>query len=98
MTRQHTVTPHGLEFDVVLDEWPDGAQGDALHSLVASGDVLAVLLPYGFVGLKIIPAQILIYAEAGRMHVKQVFPTLGARVPQHYGPGLRLPSLQDSRL
>ncbi len=93
MTRQDAVTPRRLEFDVVLDAWPGGA----LDSLVASGDVLAVLLPYGFVGLKILPTQILVYAEAGRMHVKQVFPTPGARVPQHYRPGLRLPSLQDSR-
>ncbi len=98
MTRQDAVTPRRLEFDVVLDEWPGGEQGGALDSLVASGDVLAVLLPCGFVGLKIIPAQILIYAEAGRMHVKQVLPTPGARVPQHYGPGLRLPSFQDSPL
>jgi len=49
-------------------------------------------------GLKVLSTRILIYAEAGRMHVKQVFPTLGARVPPHYRPGLRLPSLQDSRL
>lgn len=98
MTRQYVVIPRRLEFDVVLDAWPGGAQGGALQSLVTSGDVLAVLLPYGFVGLKILPTQILVYAEAGRMHVKQVFPTPGARVPQHYRPGLRLPSLQDSQL
>lgn len=42
------------EFSVVLDEWPHGPQGDALTSLIITGDVVAVGLPHGFVGLKIV--------------------------------------------
>lgn len=41
-------------FDVILDEWPSGTQGDALRSLVASWDVSASELPYGFVGIRIL--------------------------------------------
>lgn len=65
-----------LDFDVVLDEWPSGAQGAALDSLARSGDIITVLLPNGFVGVKILPTQILVYVESGRMHVKQVLPAL----------------------
>lgn len=65
-----------IKFDLVLDEWPRGAQGAALDSLARSGDVITVRLPYGFVGVKILRTQILVYVESGRMHVKQVLPAL----------------------
>lgn len=63
-----------VEFDLILDRWPTGRKGRALWSLVASGDVQAVRLPRGFVGLQIQHAQTLIYIEDGRPHVRQVLP------------------------
>lgn len=68
-----------VKFDLVLDRWPAKTQGRALWSLVASGDVQAVRLPRGFVGLRIQPAQTLIYIEDGRPHVRQVLPQPRAR-------------------
>src|SRR5574341_1958745 len=78
MTTQDAVVDRRLQFDVVLDAWPDGAQGKALHSLVASGDVAAVRLPYGFVGLTIVSARMLLYLDAGQLHVRQVLPTVNS--------------------
>lgn len=51
MTTWETIIRRRREFEVVLDAWPDGAQGEALDSLIAGGDVAAAHLPYGFVGL-----------------------------------------------
>ncbi len=53
MTWRDRVSRRRLEFDLILDEWPTGVQGQALHSLLASGDVVAAPLPHGFVGLTI---------------------------------------------
>ncbi len=50
MTTESLAATRRVEFDVVLDKWPDGAQGETLRSLIASGDVVAIRLPYGFVG------------------------------------------------
>ncbi len=72
MATQETVIRRRLEFDVLLDAWPDGAQGKALDSLIAGGDVAPVHLPYGFVGLTIASAHTLLYVEAGKLHVKQI--------------------------
>lgn len=69
--------PRRMEFDLILDRWPAEAAGRALQSLVQSGDVQAVRLPRGFVGLRIQPAQTLIYIEDGRPHVRQVLPEPG---------------------
>jgi len=65
-----------MEWDLVLDQWPRGPAGDALQSLIASGDVVAVDLPYGFVGLTIVHSQTIFYVEAGRVHVKHFLPPL----------------------
>lgn len=98
MTTQDAVIRRRLEFDVALDAWPDGAQGKALHSLVASGDVVAVRLPYGFVGLTIVSGQMLLYLDAGRLHVRQVLPAAGGRVRRYQGTGTRSDRREDSRL
>ncbi len=98
MTTRDAVIRRRLEFDVVLDAWPDGAQGKALHSLVSSGDVAAVRLPYGFVGLTIVSAQMLLYLDAGQLHVRQVLPAAGGRVRQYQGTGTRSDRREDSRL
>lgn len=74
MSVRRPATPHTVDFDIVLDEWPGGAAGDALRSLIASGDLVVLSLPYGFVGLKIIHSQTLLYMEAGHLRVKQVVP------------------------
>jgi len=66
-----------LEFDVILDGWPTGAQGKALGSLIASGDVIAVRLPLGFMGLTIVHTRTLLYVEAGQLRVRQILPTPG---------------------
>jgi hypothetical protein len=65
MATQDAVTRRKLEFDIVLDAWPDGTQANALRSLVASGDVAAVPLARGFVGLTIVSARMLLYLDAG---------------------------------
>ncbi len=78
MTSWHRMTHRKPEFSAVLDEWPHGPQGDALTSLIISGDVVAVRLPHGFVGLKIVPTQTLFYVEAGRLHIRQVLPLPGS--------------------
>ncbi len=98
MTAQDAVIRRRLEFDVVLDAWPDGAQGKALHSLVASGDVAAVRLPNGFVGLTIASGQILLYLDAGQLHVRQVLPTSSGRVRRYRGTGTHSDRREDSRL
>ncbi len=77
MTWRDRVSRRRLEFDLILDEWPTGAQGQALHSLVASGDVVAAPLPHGFVGLTIRHTRMMLYVEAGRLHVTQVLPPGG---------------------
>lgn len=60
------------EFDAVIDEWPQGANGTALDSLIDSGDVIATELPRGFLGLKITRRKLLVFIEAGRWHVKHI--------------------------
>lgn len=85
MTTRETVIRRRLEFDVVLDAWPDGAQGEALDSLIAGGDVAAAHLPYGFVGLTIASAQTLLYLEAGRLHIKQILSLPGERERLYQG-------------
>ncbi len=97
MTRKDTIIRRRLEFDLVLDAWPDAAHGKALHSLVTSGDVVAVRLPYGFVGLTIVSAPMLLYVDAGRLHVRQVLPRPGGRVRRYQGTGTRLGRREDSR-
>ena len=87
MTTQDAVIRRWVEFDLVLDAWPEGAQGKALHSLVASGDVSAVLLSRGFVGLTIFSAQMLLYLDAGQLKVRQVLPATGGRVRRYQGTG-----------
>jgi hypothetical protein len=87
MTTQDAVIRRRVEFDVVLDAWPDGAQGKALHSLVASGDVAAVRLSHGFIGLTIVSAQMLLYLDAGQLKVRQVLPAAGGRVRRYQGTG-----------
>ncbi len=77
MTWRDPVSRRRLEFDLILDEWPTGAQGQALHSLVASGDVVSAPLPHGFVGLTIRYTQMMLYVEAGRLHIKQILPPGG---------------------
>jgi hypothetical protein len=98
MTRQDAIVRRRLEFDVVLDAWPDHTQGQALHSLISSGDVTAVRLPRGFVGLTIVPAPMLLYLDAGQLHVRQVLPTPGGRVRRYQRPGTRSDRHEDSRL
>ncbi len=98
MTTQNAVIRRRLKFDVVLDAWPDSAQGKALHSLVASGDVAAVRLPYGFVGLTIVSAQMLTYLDAGQLHIKQVLPAVGGRGHRYQGTGTWSDRHEDSRL
>ncbi len=87
MTTQDAVIRRRVEFDVVLDAWPDGAQGKALHSLVASGDVAAVRLSHGFIGLTIVSAQMLLYLDAGQLKVRQVLPAAGGRMRRYQGTG-----------
>lgn len=89
MKTQHPGTYRRPVFDLVLDAWPDNAQGQALSSLVASGDVAATELPYGFVGLRIVSSQTLLYVEEGRWHVAQIVPQPSPRratVPQYQYP------------
>lgn len=74
MSAPRPITLNRMEFDLVLDQSPRGAAGDALQSLIASGDVVAVGLPYGFVGLTIVHSQTLVYVEAGRLRLRQVLP------------------------
>ena len=78
-----------LEFDLVLDRWPARKQGRALWSLVASGDIEAVRLPRGFVGLRIQPAQTLVYIEDGRPYVRQVLPQPHATGRRYQRTGTR---------
>lgn len=85
MTARETVIRRRLEFDVVLDAWPHGAQGEALDSLIAGGDVAALHLPHGFVGLTIASAQTLLYVEAGKLHVKQILLPPDGRERQYQG-------------
>ena len=92
------MTRRRLEFDVILDEWPGGVQSDALRSLIASGDVTAVRLPYGFVGLKMIHTQTLLYVEAGRPHIKQVLPMPGSKILKYRGTGTLPTHLEYPRL
>jgi len=80
------VSRRRIEFDLVLDQWPTGVQGQALQSLVASGDVVAVPLPHAFVGLSIRHTQMMLYVEAGRLHVKQVLPPPGGPSPSTVVP------------
>ncbi|HVH30268.1 MAG TPA: hypothetical protein VNA31_01190 [bacterium] len=87
MTTQDTVTRRRVDFDVVLDGWPDAAQGRALHSLVASGDVAAVRLSHGFIGLTIVSAQMLLYLDAGQLKVRQVLPASGGHVRRYQDTG-----------
>jgi len=70
-----------LEFDALLDEWPAGAEGEALWSLVRSGDVIATRLPRGFVGIRIVPSHTQASIVAGRLRIRQVFPPRGTGVP-----------------
>ncbi len=81
MTWHDAVSRRRLEFDFILDEWPTKAQGQALQSLLASGDVVATPLPHGFVGVTIRHTQMMVYVEAGRLHVKQVLPLPGSPSP-----------------
>ncbi len=60
------------EFDAVIDEWPQGANGAALGSLIDSGDVIATELPRGFLGLKITRSKLLVFVEADQWHVKHI--------------------------
>jgi hypothetical protein len=83
MTTREIVIHRRPEFDVVLDGWPGGAQGKALHSLIETGDVAASPLPYGFVGLTIAAAQTLLYVEAGKLHLKQILLPPDQRVPRY---------------
>lgn len=96
MTWRDAVSRRRLEFDFILDEWPTGAQGQALQSLVASGDVVTAPLPQGFVGLTIRHTQMMVYVEAGRLHVKQVLPPPGPS-PSTAVPVPALDRIQDSR-
>lgn len=61
------MTRRRLEFDVVLDAWPDHIQGQALHSLITSGDVIAVQLPYGFAGLITVSSPMLMHRDEGQL-------------------------------
>ncbi len=81
MTWHDPVSHHRVEFDLILDEWPIGGQGQALQSLVASGDVVVASLPRGFVGLTIRYTRMMLYVEAGRLHVKQVLLPPGGPSP-----------------
>ncbi len=98
MTSPDTARRRRAGFDVVLDAWLGGAQGKALHSLVSSGDVVAVRFPHGFVELTIVSAQMLLYLDAGQLHVRQVLPTPGGRVPRYPRTGTRVDRREDSRL
>ncbi len=91
MTWREADSRRRLKFDFILDEWPRGAQGQALQSLVASGDVRAAPLLYGFVGLTIRHTQMMVYVEAGRLHVKQVLPQPGGLSPSTASPPRALP-------
>jgi len=91
MTWRDAMSRRRLEFEFILDEWPTGAQGQALQSLVASGDVLAAPLPYGFVGLTIRHTEMMVYVEAGRLHVKQVLQQPGGLSPTTAWPPRALP-------
>ncbi len=97
MTWRGAVSIRRLEFDFFLDEWPNGAQGQALQSLVASGDVVATPLPHGFVGLTIRHTRMMVYVEAGRLHVKQVLPPPIGPAPSTAVPVPVLDRIQDSR-
>lgn len=70
--------PHTMIFDVVLDEWPAGVQGGALQSLADSGDIVAITLPHGFVGLRMARTQIRCDVDARRIQVQQIRPTVPA--------------------
>ena len=96
MNRQRRST-HPLEFDVIVDEWPPGLKGEALHSLVASSDVIVARLPQGFVGVKLRYTRTLVYIEHGQWHLKQIRPT--PEMPAEYrSTSTRSNLLKDSRL
>lgn len=98
MNRSLRRTPR-TEFDVILDESPAGPKGEALHSLVASGDVVAARLPRGFVGVKLLHTRTLFFIEQGQWHLKQIRPTLEVPAAEEYhGTGTRSNLLKDSRL
>jgi hypothetical protein len=98
MTKQDAIAHGRLEFDVVLDAWPDNTQGQALHSLITSGDVIAVQLPHGFVGLIIVPAPMLLHPGRGATsHQAKVLPTPGGRVRWYERTGTRSDRQEDSR-
>jgi len=97
MSWRGAVARRKLEFDFILDEWPPGAQGQALQSLVASGDVVAAPLPHGFVGMTIRHSRMMVYVEAGRLHVKQVLPPPSGPSPSTAVPVPVLDRIQDSR-
>lgn len=88
MIRTEAMTDRKLEFDLILDESPAGVQGDALSLLVASGDFIAVRLPYGFVGLRIVHTQTLLYVGAGQLHIKQIIPRAADESPSTAVPVL----------
>lgn len=93
MNRPLRSTPR-IEFDVILDEWPAGPKGDALHSLVASGDVIAARLPRGFVGVKLLDTRTVFYIEQGQWHLKQIRPTPEVSQPEGGHSVLRLQNLR----